>query len=79
MPSGGQLCKLELAVAGLCRRAMRGQASWQDARHVRCLSSQQVLDYWNARPLGTELRVRRLKWFQSMFACPGSHRQLTGA
>eukprot|EP00959_Pyramimonas_sp_CCMP1952_P258118 5394749-Pyramimonas_sp.AAC.1 len=61
IPSTGQLRKLELAVAGLCRRAMRGKASWEDAHHVRSLSSQQVLEYWKIIPLCVELRVRRLK------------------
>eukprot|EP00959_Pyramimonas_sp_CCMP1952_P287689 6016420-Pyramimonas_sp.AAC.1 len=79
IPSSGQLRKLELAVAGLCRRAMRGNASWEDAHHVRSLSSQQVLEYWKFIPLCVELRVRRLRWFQGICSFPESHRQLIAA
>ena len=48
--SSGQLHKLEMAVAALARKALRGNAAWEEEGGTRCLSSEEVLRVWNVPP-----------------------------
>ncbi len=43
------------------------------------VTSRQVLAYWKVAPLDTELRVRRLKQYQTLAADPGHHAQVLAA
>eukprot|EP00959_Pyramimonas_sp_CCMP1952_P240338 5022537-Pyramimonas_sp.AAC.1 len=80
LPSPKQLMTLQYAVAALARKAMRGEASWEDMEgRRRSLSSLAVLDWWRIVPIGIELQVRRLRWFQARLRRPAAHAQYLAA
>eukprot|EP00959_Pyramimonas_sp_CCMP1952_P410158 8596177-Pyramimonas_sp.AAC.1 len=71
---------LRHAVAALARKAMRGEASWEDEEGSRrSLSSLAVPDWWRIVPIGIELQVRRLRWFQACLRHPAAHAQYLAA
>eukprot|EP00959_Pyramimonas_sp_CCMP1952_P132832 2776953-Pyramimonas_sp.AAC.1 len=39
-------------------------------------SSQRVWHYWQILPISDELRLRRLRWYQSWIRFPSAHRQV---
>eukprot|EP00959_Pyramimonas_sp_CCMP1952_P223769 4678715-Pyramimonas_sp.AAC.1 len=78
--TASQLRTLELAVAGLARRAMRGEATWEDEDgQIRSMTTEEVMRWWRLVPIASELRVRRLRWLQACVRRPGAHKQMIAA
>eukprot|EP00959_Pyramimonas_sp_CCMP1952_P212499 4446093-Pyramimonas_sp.AAC.1 len=77
LPSVQQVQRLQHVVAQYARKAMLGQAvDWTSGVHPKSLSSAAVLRWWRLVPLDLEIRIRRLRLWQSVSKVPGAHRQL---
>ncbi len=68
--------------------AMGGKASWEktpadgteDSKtDIRCMTNKQALAAWQIAPLEVELRVRRLKQYQTWAGQPDHHTQVLAA
>ena len=60
-----QTRRLDAEIAVACRSALKGQALDRDAEGgiVGCMSTRDLLHYWDLATAKTELLVRRLCWF----------------
>eukprot|EP00959_Pyramimonas_sp_CCMP1952_P280917 5871779-Pyramimonas_sp.AAC.1 len=56
--------RLDSCIASLARIAMLGRATRTEENATRSLSHSKVLQYWRISDSESELRIRRLKWYQ---------------
>ena len=63
---------IDAAIASASRAAIKGKSLSRDAegKVVNNMTNEQVLNYWDMATTKTELRVRRLKWLQTMAEHP---------
>eukprot|EP00972_Heterocapsa_arctica_P086328 12725394-Heterocapsa_arctica.AAC.1 len=58
---------------------LMGRATWNSERGVSSFSHEKLRFYWRIPNVATELRVRRVKWFQTMVDSPMHHKQVPAA
>lgn len=61
------------------RSMLRGAACEKGEAGYEKVTSRQVLARWKLVPFAVDLRVRRLRWLQSMLRNPEEHRQTIAA
>eukprot|EP00972_Heterocapsa_arctica_P087474 12900490-Heterocapsa_arctica.AAC.1 len=54
---------------------LMGRATWNSDRGVSSFSHEKLRFYWRIPKVATELRVHRVKWFQTMVDNPLHHKQ----
>ena len=79
-PSKAQYQALTSLVTCLARRVMVGAAARRGEHgRIRTLTNKEVLHSWKLAPCDVEVRVRRLKWAQTLVQEPSHHAQVLSA
>jgi len=63
----------------LLRSMMKGRACREGAEHREAMSGREVYTFWKLVPVEIELRVKRLRWLQTVLADQRHHMQLIAA
>ena len=79
VPSEGDIRRMESIQCTLARRAMGSEGSYESHRGRRQLIDDQVRNMMGISTVKSELRARRIKWWQAVMDAPEENKQMLAA